>query len=282
MGSPVRIALIQLRSGIAPEANLVSIGKLAGAAAAAGARYVLTPEMSVGYMRDRAELMRFALPFEDNPAIGELSALARSLGIFLHLGSMAFALDDKRFANRSVLFAPDGGVVATYDKIHLFDADPPNDRPYRESDIYRGGDQAVLAEAAGFRLGFSICYDLRFPTLFATLAGAGAEVLAVPAAFTVPTGEAHWHVLLKARAIENGAFVLAAAQGGAHENGRRTYGHSLVVDPWGRIIAERTDDTPGIVATDLDLDLVAEARQRLPVLANRRTFSLSVNQSRQE
>jgi deaminated glutathione amidase len=282
MARSVRAALVQLRSGMAPEANLAMIAELTRAAVAEGASYVLTPEMSVAFAHDRETLKRVALPFKGNPVLAEMGALAASLGIFLHLGSMAVALRDKRFANRAVLFAPDGKIVASYDKIHLFDADPPGDNSYRESEIYRPGKEAVVAKAAGFRLGFSICYDLRFPALYTALAEAGAEVLAVPAAFTVPTGEAHWQVLLKARAIETGAFVLAAAQGGTHENGRRTYGHSLIVDPWGRILAERANDTPGIVSADLDLGSVREARRRLPALANRRVFSLSVNKDRRE
>lgn len=278
-GTQRRIALLQLRSGIDPDANLAALSGLVRAAAAAGASYVLTPEMSLLYARDRNDLARLARPFADNVALGQLGALARELGLFLHLGSMAIALADGTFANRSVLFAPDGGVVASYDKIHLFDADPTGDRPYRESATYRGGTAALVTKAAGFRLGMTICYDLRFPALYVTLAEGGAEVMAVPAAFTVPTGEAHWHVLLRARAIETGSYVLAAAQGGTHENGRRTYGHSLVVDPWGRVIAEKADDQPGVLVADLGLSAVAEARQRIPSLANRRPFSLSVNEN---
>jgi predicted amidohydrolase len=275
----IRVALVQLCSGIDPDANLAAIGGFARAAARAGARYVLTPEVSIAYAGDRDELLRVALPFRDNPAITILATLARDLGIFLHLGSMAVVLPDGYFANRSVLFSPDGRVAATYDKIHLFDADPPGDRPYRESAIYRGGGKAVVTPVDDFSLGFSICYDLRFPALYAALAEAGAGVLAVPAAFTVPTGEAHWHVLLRARAIETASFVLAAAQGGVHANGRRTFGHSLVVDPWGRIVAEKPDDEPGVLVADLDPDAVVLARQRVPALANRRPFSLSVNEN---
>ncbi|MBU1174221.1 MAG: carbon-nitrogen hydrolase family protein [Alphaproteobacteria bacterium] len=278
MAATTRVGLVQLRSGTDPAANLAAVSAFAGAAAAAGANYVLTPEMSVAFVRDREELGRVAPPFAGNRFVAELAALANQLGIFLHVGSMAFALEDGRFANRSLLFSPDGALLARYDKIHLFDADPPGDRPYRESETYRGGDRAVVARAGALRLGLSVCYDLRFPALYAGLAAAGAEVMTVPAAFTVPTGAAHWHVLLRARAIETGSFVLAAAQGGAHENGRKTYGHSLVVDPWGRIVAEKPDDTDGVLLAELDLDLVADARRRLPALANRRDFSLSVNE----
>jgi len=189
------------------------------------------------------------------------------------------ALPDGRFANRSVLFQPDGSIASSYDKIHLFDATLPGLRDYRESATYAGGDSAVVSDAPGFRLGFTICYDVRFPALHRALAEAGAEVLAVPAAFTKPTGEAHWHVLLRARAIETGCFVLAAAQAGTHENGRQTYGHSMIIDPWGRILAELDGATPGVAVADIDLAAVAEARGKVPSLANARPFSLSVNQA---
>jgi predicted amidohydrolase len=187
------------------------------------------------------------------------------------------ALPDGRFANRSVLFRPDGEIAATYDKIHLFDATLPGLKQYRESETYAGGDRAVIAEAAGMKLGLTICYDVRFPALHRTLAEAGAEVIAVPAAFTVPTGEAHWEVLLRARAIETGCFVIAAAQAGKHENGRSTYGHSMIVDPWGRIVGQLGGDGEGVLVADIDIGAVAEARGRVPALANARTFSLSVN-----
>jgi predicted amidohydrolase len=176
-----------------------------------------------------------------------------------------------------VLFRPDGAVAAVYDKIHLFDATLPGARAYRESETYQGGDTAVVSDAPGFKLGLTICYDVRFPALHRALAEAGAQVLAVPAAFTAPTGAAHWEVLLRARAIETGCFVIAAAQGGAHENGRSTYGHSMIVDPWGRIVAQIDGDETGVLVADIDLDAVAEARGRVPALANARPFSLSVN-----
>src|SRR5690606_21951298 len=171
-------------------------------------------------------------------AIDRCAAIARETNLFLHLGSLAVALPDGRFANRSVLFGPDGSIAATYDKIHLFDATLPGLREYRESATYAGGDMAVVTEAAGMSLGMTICYDVRFPVLHRTLAAAGAELIAVPAAFTVPTGEAHWEVLLRARAIETGCFVIAAAQAGQHQNGRSTYGHSMIVDPWGKILGQ--------------------------------------------
>lgn len=277
MADPIRVGLIQMTSGVDPEANLAVITARVGEAAARGAAYVQTPEMSLAFAADRAQLMMVAPSFEDSDVVAELGEIARAHRIHLHIGSMAFAQADGRFVNRALLFGPDGALRAHYDKIHLFDADPPDDRPYRESAIYSAGDRAVVASAGQVKLGLAICFDLRFPALFAALAEAGAEVLTVPAAFTVPTGQAHWHALLRARAIETGSFVIAAAQGGQHENGRATFGHSLVVDPWGRIIAEKADDTEGLLVTDLDLSLVSDARERLPALANRRPFSLSVN-----
>lgn len=279
MAAPIRVAAVQMCAGVRPEPNLEAIAALVAEAASGGASYVLTPEVSVGYPRDRAELEQVAQPFEGNQALAQCAALARQHQIFLHLGSLAIALDDGMFANRSVVFGPDGAILATYDKIHLFDADPPGDRSYRESDSYRAGAKAMVEPVAGFQMGMSICFDVRFPALYAALAEAGAEVLAVPAAFTVPTGQAHWEILLRSRAIETGSYVIAAAQGGAHENGRATWGHSMIVDPWGRIVAQKGDAEPGIVFADIDLAAVKDARARLPALANRRKFSLSVNQN---
>jgi predicted amidohydrolase len=273
----VRVAALQMNSGIEPGPNLDALGRLAKEAARKGATYALCPEVSVVYPENREQLRGVAGPWEDNPSVARCAKIARETGLWLHVGSLAVALPDGRFANRSVLFRPDGSLAATYDKIHLFDATLPGLKAYRESDTYAGGDSAVIAEAAGMKLGLTICYDVRFPRLHRMLAEAGAEVIAVPAAFTVPTGEAHWHVLLRARAIETGCFVIAAAQAGRHQNGRSTYGHSLVVDPWGKIIGELGGDGEGVLIVDLDLDAVAEARGRVPALANARTFSLSVN-----
>lgn len=270
----MKIAAVQLRSGIKAAPNLAALTGAVSQAAADGASYVLTPEVSVVFAEHRDGLGAEAAPFENNPATVELSALARSLGIYLHLGSFAVALPDGKFANRSVLFQPDGSIGGHYDKIHLFDADVAGLKAYRESDTYRGGDRAVLAPVGPFTLGFSICYDVRFAALYAALAKAGANLLAVPAAFTVPTGQAHWEILLRARAIETGSYVIAAAQGGAHENGRATFGHSMIIDPWGRIVARIDGDEPGIITADIELAAVTEARQRIPALANARPFAL--------
>jgi deaminated glutathione amidase len=277
LSAPIRIAALQMRSGTEPETNLGSLDRLVGEAAAAGAVYALSPEVSVAFAENRDGLREVAGPWEGNPHVARAAEIARRHRVFLHLGSMAIALSDGRFANRSVLFRPDGEIAASYDKIHLFDATLPGIRQYRESDTYAAGDRAVVTDGPGFRLGLSICYDLRFPALYRVLAEAGVEVIAVPSAFTVPTGQAHWETLLRARAIETGCFVVAAAQGGAHGNGRSTWGHSMVVDPWGKVIAGRDDDEVGILVADIDLSAVTEARGRVPSLANARTFSLSVN-----
>jgi predicted amidohydrolase len=274
MSQPVRIGVIQTRTGTDPERNIEALARSVAEARAGGASYVLTPEMSVCFAENREMLAGRASAWEGNKDIAGLSEIARDAGIWLHVGSLAIALEDGRFANRSVLFAPDGSVKATYDKIHLFDADIPGLNAYRESATYAGGNRAVVADLGDFKLGFSICYDMRFAALYRTLAQGGAQVIAVPAAFTVPTGQAHWEVLLRARAIETGCFIVAAAQGGQHKNGRATYGHSLVVAPWGEVIAAAGDDSEKVLFADLDLDAIATARQRVPALSNGREFTL--------
>lgn len=275
----MRIAALQMNSGTEPGPNLDQLETLARDAAGQGATYLLSPEVSVVFAENREGLRAVAGPWQGNPAIARVSALAADLGVHLHLGSLAVALPDGRFANRSVLFRPDGSIAATYDKIHLFDATLPGLRNYRESETYAGGSEAVLAPLGDVTLGFTICYDVRFPALHRALAEAGATLIAVPAAFTVPTGEAHWSVLLRARAIETGAYVIAAAQAGQHQNGRATYGHSMVIDPWGRVLVELGGDGPGIALADIDPSAVADARGKVPALDNARPFSLSVNTS---
>jgi predicted amidohydrolase len=273
----VRIAALQMTSGATPEPNLDTLEALARDAAGQGAQYALSPEVSVVFAENREGLAAVAGPWDDNPAIARCAGIARNANLWLHLGSLAVALPDGRFANRSVLFRPDGAIAAAYDKIHLFDATLPGLKQYRESATYAGGDRAVVADLGPLKLGLTICYDVRFPALYHALAAAGAGLIAVPAAFTVPTGEAHWDVLLRARAIETGCFVIAAAQAGQHENGRATYGHSMIVDPWGKILGQLDGETPGVLVADIDPAAVAEARGRVPALANARTFSLSVN-----
>ena len=275
----MRIAALQMNSGTMPGPNLDSLEKLAEEAAGQGARYLLSPEVTVVFAENRDGLRAVAGPWRDNPAIARVGAIAKRLGVHLHLGSLAVALPDGRFANRSVLFGPDGTISATYDKIHLFDATLPGLRHYRESETYAGGDSAVIADLDAFKLGFTICYDVRFPALHRALAEAGATLIAVPAAFTVPTGEAHWEVLLRARAIETGCYVIAAAQAGSHENGRSTYGNSMIIDPWGRVLARLGGDGPGIAIADIDPAAAAEARGKVPALDNARPFSLAVKPS---
>ena len=269
----MRIAAIQMCSGLDPDANLAALKPLMAEAAAAGATYALTPEVTMIFPENRDQLKSVAAPFEGHPQLAAVGDLARQHQMYVHIGSLPIPLEDGRFANRSVLFGPDGTKRATYDKIHLFDADIAGLNAYRESATYKGGEQAVTAPLGEFTLGFSICYDMRFPRLYNALANGGANLIAVPAAFTVPTGQAHWHVLLRARAIETGSFVIAAAQGGSHANGRSTYGHSLIIDPWGKIIAELDHDRPGVLVGDIDPAAVTEARGRVPALANARDFA---------
>jgi len=278
----IRVAALQMRSGTEPEANLDALEALIAEAAAGGAQYALSPEVTVVFAENREGLARVAGPYENNAALQRVAQIARDHKIFLHLGSLAVALPDGKFANRSVVFGPDGAVLATYDKIHLFDATLPGLTAYRESATYAGGDRAVVVPAYGMRLGLSICYDMRFPALYRALAEGGAEVIAVPAAFTVPTGRAHWEVLHRARAIETGSYIIAAAQGGTHQNGRSTWGHSMIIDPWGEIVAKIDGDAPGVLFADIDLSKVKEAREKVPALANARPFSLSVNDRRPE
>ena len=269
----MRVAAIQMRSGLDPEANFEALVPLLTEAAAQGVDYALTPEVSLIFPENREQLREVAAPFEGHPQLAKVGALAKSLGMHIQIGSLPIPLEDGRFANRSVLFGADGAQLATYDKIHLFDADIAGLNAYRESATYKGGEDAVTAPLDPFTLGFSICYDMRFPKLYNSLANAGATLIAVPAAFTVPTGQAHWHVLLRARAIETGSYVIAAAQGGTHANGRSTYGHSLIVDPWGKVIAELDHDEPGVLVAEIDPQAVVEARQRIPALANARDFA---------
>ncbi|MGQ4275365.1 carbon-nitrogen hydrolase family protein [Terrihabitans sp. B22-R8] len=266
--------LVQMRTGQDVTANVAAASALIREAANRGAHYVQTPEMTHLLVRDRARLLAALQPEEGNEALAAFRDLARELGIWLHIGSMAVRLPGhERVANRGFLISPMGAVAARYDKIHMFDVDLANGESWRESRTYQPGEEAVAADLPWGRLGLSICYDLRFGALYRGLAENGAHFLAVPAAFTRQTGEAHWHVLLRARAIETGSFVLAAAQAGAHEDGRETYGHSLIVDPWGRVLAEG-DAEPGVVVAEIDPSLVDEARGRIPVLEHGRRFAM--------
>ena len=270
---PLDVALVQMRSGVEPAANIAAATALIREAAATGARLVVTPETTHMVQKDAARAFARMQPQDTEPAVAAFSGLAQELGIALLIGSLAVRTQEARAANRSFLFAPTGDLVATYDKAHMFDVGLGRGETYRESENYRPGERLVVAEAAGAQLGLSICYDVRFAYLYRRLARAGAEILTVPAAFTRPTGRAHWEVLLRARAIETGSYVLAPAQGGLHEDGRRTWGHSMIVGPWGEIVAVRSDDEPGILAATLDLDKVTEARRRIPALAHDRDLA---------
>lgn len=262
------IGALQMCCGMSPDANLRAIAKGVGEAKKQGVQYLLTPEMSVAFGETRVQLARVTHPFDKNPDLEQCAQIARENALYLHIGSLAIALENGKFANRSVLFGPDGIIIETYDKIHLFDADIAGDEAYRESDSYQGGERAVIAKIDGVSLGMSICYDLRFGALYRHLAEAGAHVISIPAAFTVPTGKAHWAVLLRARAIETGCYIIAAAQGGTHENGRKTYGHSMIVDPWGEVIVQKDDQTTGLIVSKIDLEKVKNVRRALPILSN--------------
>jgi predicted amidohydrolase len=271
--STFRVGLVQTRSGRSPAANLDIVVKLIGEAKAGGASYVQTPEMTNIMEVSRDKLLATIAPEENDASLAMFRELARKFAIYLHIGSLAVKVGTDKAANRGFLIDPRGEIVARYDKIHMFDVDLANGESYRESRSYRPGELAVLHDLPWGRLGLTICYDLRFPSLYRALAEAGASFLAIPSAFTRQTGEAHWHVLNRARAIENGCYVLAAAQGGRHENGRETYGHSLVVDPWGRVVAEGGTE-PGVVFADIDPAEVAAARSRVPSLQHGRRFEV--------
>jgi predicted amidohydrolase len=271
----VRAGLIQLCSGDEPQENLRATEAMVREAAAGGATLILTPEctnlMTGSRTRREAALARE----EADPTLARLRAVAAELGVWLVIGSLGLKTGEARLANRSFAIAPDGGIAARYDKIHMFDVELGDGESYRESAAFLPGDRAVTVQAGAVRLGLTICYDLRFPHLHRVLAQAGAEVLAVPSAFTAPTGQAHWHVLLRARAIETGCFVLAPAQSGEHPvregPGRRTFGHSLAVGPWGEVLADAGEEV-GVTLVDLELAEVARARERVPSLEHDRAY----------
>jgi predicted amidohydrolase len=268
-----RVGLIQMRTGRTPQANLDVATRLIGEAKSNGADYVQTPEMTNLMEIDRQKFFAAIVDEDADTTLATFRELARALGIYVHVGSLAIKVSPDKAANRAFLIDPKGEIAARYDKIHMFDVDLANGESYRESRNYRAGELAVVSDLPWGRLGVTICYDLRFPALYRALAEAGASFLAIPSAFTKQTGEAHWHVLNRARAIENGCFVIAAAQGGKHENGRETFGHSLVVDPWGRIIAEGGTE-PGVIMSDIDPAEVVAARAKVPSLQHGRRFEL--------
>jgi predicted amidohydrolase len=271
-----RIAIFQSRTGIDPAANKAELVKRIDEAAAGGAEMLFTPEMSGLLDRDSGRARRSVTSDSEDRVLAACREAAARNGIWLHLGSLAVAAEDGKFANRAFVIDSGGEIRASYDKIHLFDVDLPTGESWRESNVYRGGTEAVVVNGTPVgRLGLTICYDLRFPALFERLTEAGAQVIAVPAAFTVPTGKAHWEVLLRARAIEAGVFVVAAAQCGSHEDGRQTYGHSLLIGPWGEIIVDM-EETLGLAFADIDLGRIAEVRQRIPAIDHRRSVGKAV------
>ena len=267
-------SVVQMRSGVDVAANVASFDELVRAAAAQGAQYVQTPEMTGLVQSDRNAFFEAIQPQRDDAIVVAASRLAHELSIHLHVGSTPVKVADGMAANRALLYGPDGKLIDTYDKIHMFDVDLDNDESWRESAVYRPGEEAVLVDVLGTKLAMAICYDVRFPELHTTYARAGAEVLTGPSCFTRQTGKAHWHTLLRSRAIETGSFMIAAAQGGEHEDGRTTYGHSLIVDPWGEIIAEVPGEEPGIALAEIDTDKVIQARSKVPNLVNNRAYSL--------
>ncbi|WP_424628558.1 carbon-nitrogen hydrolase family protein [Bradyrhizobium sp. SYSU BS000235] len=273
-GAPFTAAMVQMRTAMLPETSLAEGIKLIREAKAKGADYVQTPEVSNIIQVNRKGLFEVLASQEDDLSLKAYRELARELKIYLHIGSLALRATPERAVNRSFLIAPTGDILATYDKIHMFDIELDGGESYRESANYQPGETAVISDLPWGRLGLTICYDVRFPALYRALAEAGAAFISVPSAFTVRTGQAHWHTLLRARAIENGCFVFAAAQAGKHESGRETYGHSLIVDPWGEILAEAGTET-GVILAKIDPAKVATVRKTIPSLQHGRRFTLA-------
>jgi deaminated glutathione amidase len=270
----LRIALVQTRTPATHAEALAHVLPLVREAAGHGARLIATPEGTNILERDRGTLLPQLRTLDDDPVVQGLRAAARELGVWILIGSALVRRDDGKAANRETLISPAGEITATYDKLHMFDVDLPTGETARESATYEPGETAVTAQAGEAKLGLTVCYDVRFPALYRALALAGAEVMTVPAAFTRPTGEAHWEILLRARAIETGSFVIAPAQGGRHADGRGTWGRSTVVAPWGEIFAKLDHDEPGVLVADLDLSEVPKARSAIPALKNARAFTL--------
>lgn len=273
----MRAAIFQMTSGIDPAANAAAIVEMAGRAAEQGADMLFTPEMA-GYLdRNRARAADTLRSEADDPVLNAVREAAARHGLWVHLGSLPLKEEggDGRWVNRSFMIDDKGGIRARYDKIHLFDVDLATGESWRESSVYRPGEEVVAVDTPWARMGLSVCYDMRFPDLYRSLTNAGATMLLVPAAFTVPTGQAHWHVLLRARAIEAGCFVVAAAQTGRHDDGRETYGHSLVIDPWGEVLLDMGEEA-GLALAEIDLSRVEEVRGRVPAIANRRNLPAGV------
>jgi predicted amidohydrolase len=273
----LRVGLIQTRTPASHAAALAHVAPLVREAAAQGATFIATPEGTNILQRDKQALLPQLTLLGDDPVVQGLQALAAELSVAILIGSALVKREDCKAANRAALISPLGDVVATYDKLHMFDVDLPTGESARESATYEPGDEAVAVHAGEMRLGLTICYDVRFPALYRALALAGAQVIVTPAAFTRPTGEAHWEILLRARAIETGSFVLAPAQGGFHEDGRGTYGRTLAIGPWGEVLGKLDHDEPGVLVVDLDLAAVDKARTAIPALANARAFEAPIS-----
>ena len=268
----LRVGLIQTRTPATHAAALAHVAPLVREAIAGGAQFVLTPECTNVLQKDRAKLLPALVSLEEDPVVNGLRGIAAETGTWIDVGSALVLREDGKAANRQAVIDPTGAIVATYDKLHMFDVDLPTGETARESATYAPGERAVTVDTPLARFGLTICYDMRFPALHRALALGGATVLTVPAAFTRPTGEAHWDILLRARAIETGSFVIAAAQGGFHEDGRGTWGRSIVIGPWGEVIARLDHDEPGVLLADLDLPAADKARAAIPVLKNARPF----------
>jgi predicted amidohydrolase len=271
--APLRVGLVQTRTPATHAAALEHVAPLVREAAARGARFILTPEGVNVLQKDRARLLPILVSLDEDPVVNGLRDLARDLDVWIDVGSALVKREDGKAANRQAVIDPTGAIVATYDKLHMFDVDLPTGETARESATYEPGDRAAVVETPLGTFGLTICYDMRFPALHRALALGGAQVLTVPAAFTRPTGEAHWDILLRARAIETGSFVIAAAQGGFHEDGRGTWGRSIAIGPWGEVIGKLDHDEPGVLIADLDLAAVDKARAAIPALKNARAFT---------
>ena len=272
----VKIALFQSQTGIDPAANAAQLADAVRQTAEGGAAMLFTPEMSGLLDRDAERAAKSVRLEENDEVLAAVRDAAHKHGIWVHIGSLAVRTEGRQLANRAFVIDPRGEIRARYDKIHLFDVDLPTGETWRESNVYRHGSEAVIVDGTPVgKLGLTICYDLRFPALFARLAEANADVIAVPAAFTVPTGKAHWEVLLRARAIEAGLFIVAAAQSGHHEDGRNTYGHSLVVDPWGEVLLDMNEG-PGVAFAEIELSRITDVRSRVPALSHRRPIEEAV------
>lgn len=272
----VKVALLQMTSGIDPLANAATMADAAARAAGEGAAMLFTPEMSGLIDRDRKRASGHVVAEEDSPVLARVREAAARAGLWVHIGSLAVRAGGDLWANRAFVIDPAGEIRARYDKIHMFDVDLATGESWRESAAYRPGEQVVTVECPVGRLGLAICYDIRFPALFEELEQQRCDAIAIPAAFTVPTGKAHWHLMQRARAVEASAFVISAAQVGRHEDGRETYGHSLVIDPWGDVVLDMGGNEAGLSFAEIDLARIGEVRRQLPSLANKREIPRSL------